>query len=340
MSQASAAFAHSMRAIRIRAPGGPEVLEPCQRQRPQAGPGEVQIKVSAAGVNRPDCLQRQGLYPPPVGASDLPGLEVSGTVSACGDGVSEWQVGDRVCALLAGGGYAEYCVAPAGQCLPIPEGLDFVAAAALPETWFTVWTNLVERGAPAAGERVLIHGGASGIGTTAIQIARERGAEVITTVGTQAKADALVALGATQVIKYREADFRTAIAERIGKQGVDVILDIVGGSYLKDNIKLLNPDGRLVLIGVLGGTRGELDMGRVLFKRLTITGSTLRARSVAEKTRLRDALLTEAWPDLAAGRTRPVIDSALPLAQAAQAHARMEANNVIGKLVLKVEEDG
>lgn len=338
MSQASAESSLSMRAIRIREPGGPEVLVPCQRGQPQPGPGEVQIRVAAAGVNRPDCLQRQGLYPPPAGASDLPGLEVAGTVSACGEGVSEWRVGDRVCALLAGGGYAEYCVAPAGQCLPIPEGLDFVAAAALPETWFTVWTNLVERGALAGGERVLIHGGASGIGTTAIQIARARGAEVITTVGSQAKADAVSTLGATQVINYREADFRTAIAERIGKQGVDVILDIVGGPYLKDNIKLLNPDGRLVLIGVLGGTRGELDMGRVLFKRLTITGSTLRARSVAEKTRLRDAVLAGAWPDLEAGRTRPVIDSVLPLAQAAEAHARMEANTVIGKLVLKVGE--
>lgn len=337
MTPATCDSLQTMQAIEIREPGAPEVLQITTRPRPVPGPGEVLIQVAAAGVNRPDCLQRKGLYPPPAGASDLPGLEVSGTVEACGEGVMEWHVGDRICALVSGGGYAEFCVAPAGQCLPIPAGLGPVEAAGLPETWFTVWTNLMERGALAPGETVLVHGGASGIGSTAIQIAKVHGARVLTTVGSADKAAAVAALGADLVVNYREQNFREAIVDAQGKAGVDVILDIVGGPYLEDNLKLMNPDGRLIVIGVLGGTTGSLDLGRLLFKRLTVTGSTLRARSVEQKTAIRDALLAKAWPDLAAGRTRPVIDRTMPLAEAAEAHRLMEANAVIGKIVLTLD---
>lgn len=340
MTPASEQSTQWMRAIEIREPGGPEVLQPTLRPLPEPGPGEVRVRVMAAGVNRPDCLQRQGRYPPPPGTTDIPGLEIAGWVHACGPDVDGVKVGDRVCALVAGGGYAEYCLSPVGQCLPIPDGLDFIEAAALPETWFTVWTNLIDRAHLTGGETVLVHGGASGIGSTAIQIAKALGARVLTTVGSAEKAAGIVDLGADLVINYREQNFREAIvAAQGGKTDVDVILDIVGGPYLEDNLKLLNPDGRLVVIGILGGSIGQLDLGRLLFKRLTVTGSTLRARSVAEKTTIRDALLARAWPDLATGRTRPLIDRTEPLENASAAHARMESNAVIGKIVLRVADE-
>ncbi len=329
----------SMAAVEIRNPGRDGELSPVTRPVPSAGPGEVLIRVAAAGVNRPDCLQRRGLYPPPAGASDLPGLEVAGRIAALGPGVTDWQPDDAVCALLSGGGYAEYCVAPAGQCLPVPHGLGMVQAAALPETYFTVWTNLFDRGRLQAGDLVLIHGGASGIGTTAIQLARAFGARVFATAGNDDKTALCRRLGAEIAVNYRAQDFAEVVRDATDRRGVDIILDIVGGSYYESNEKLLAPDGRLVVIGVLGGTNAEINLARILTKRLTITGSTLRARDTATKAAIAESLLANVWPKLQAGECLPVIQQELPLASAGQAHALLEANAAMGKIVLKVGDD-
>jgi putative PIG3 family NAD(P)H quinone oxidoreductase len=325
-----------MTAIEIKEPGGPEMLVPALRPRPEPGPGEVLIEVAAAGVNRPDILQRQGGYPPPPGASDIPGLEVAGRVVALGPGASRWQVDDEVCALVAGGGYAEYCAAPAQQCLPVPGDLDLVAAATLPETFFTVWTNVFERGRLQSGETFLVHGGSSGIGTTAIQLAAAFGARVFATAGSAAKCAACERLGAERAINYREEDFVAAIDQATGGRGVDVILDMVGGDYIQKNIKLLAPDGRLVNIAFLKGSKAEVNLLPVMVKRLTLTGSTLRPRSVAEKGAIARALEEKVWPLLAAGRVRPVIEGRFPLTRAADAHRLMESSAHIGKIVLVV----
>lgn len=329
-----------MIAIAIQEPGGPEVLVPVERPVPAAGQGEVLIKVAAAGVNRPDVLQRQGRYATPPGVTDIPGLEVSGVVAAVGPGVGTWAVGDRVCALVAGGGYAEYCVAPAVQCLPVPVGIDLVQAAAMPEVMFTVWSNVFERGHLAAGESILVHGGSSGIGTAAIQLARASGATVFATAGNDEKCRACEALGATQCVNYREADFVTVIRDATGGRGVDVVLDMVGGDYLQRNIDLLAPDGRLVQIGQLGGYRSQINTIPILQKRLTITGSTLRARSVEEKGRLAREVEQHVWPLVSSGAVRVLVHATFPLARAAEAHRLMEASSHIGKLVLLVESSG
>ena len=323
-----------MAAVEITEPGPPDVLCVARRPVPAPARGEVLIEVAAAGVNRPDCLQRLGLYPPPSDASDLPGLEVAGTVVAAADTVESLRVGDEVCALVSGGGYAEFCVAPAVQCLPIPTGFDFIQAAALPETFFTVWTNVFERGRLAAGESILIHGGASGIGTTAIQMARSCGARVFATVGNPEKRRLCEQLGAERAIEYRREQFLDVIKELTDGRGVDLILDIVGAKYLGDNIKSLNTDGRLVIIGSLGGREAELNLGRILFKRLTVTGSTLRARSTTDKGKIASALLENIWPKLESGEIAPVVQATYPLAEAAKAHAFMEANQSMGKLIL------
>lgn len=329
-----------MAAVEIREPGGPDVLRAVRRPVPQPAAGEVLIRVAAAGVNRPDCLQRQGLYPPPPGASDLPGLEVAGKIAALGPGlrqeVEAWAVGDRVCALLAGGGYAEYCTAPAVQCLPIPAGLDFTQAAAVPETFFTVWTNVFDRGRLGPGESILIHGGASGIGTTAIQLAHAHGARVFATVGNDAKRALCERLGAERTINYRTESFLDILQDEAG--GVDLILDIVGGKYLDDNIKLLKPDGRLIIIAVLGGAQAEINLARVLIKRLTLTGSTLRAREADFKGAIAAALREHVWPKLADGTIAPVIQATFPLHEARRAHELLEANQAQGKLVLQVAD--
>ncbi len=323
-----------MTAIEISTTGNPDVLRPVRRPLPHPGAGEVLIRVAAAGVNRPDCLQRRGRYPPPEGASDLPGLEVAGTVVATAGDVSSLSIGDRVCALLTGGGYAEYCTAPAGQCLPIPAGLDFIQAAALPETFFTVWTNVFDRGRLTSGETLLVHGGASGIGTTAIQLARAFGSRVFATAGNDEKCRLCEDLGAEHAINYRREPFPAIIKSTAG--GIDVILDIVGGAYLDDNTKLLNAEGRLVVIGVLGGATGELNLARVLMKRLVITGSTLRARSPATKNAIALALRAQVWPKIEAGIITPVIHARLPLTQASRAHEMLEANEAMGKIVLLI----
>jgi putative PIG3 family NAD(P)H quinone oxidoreductase len=323
-----------MLAIEIREPGGPEVLVPVERPQPRAGPGEVLIKVSAAGVNRPDLLQRQGQYPPPPGASDIPGLEVAGTAVAIGTSAGGWREGDAVCALVAGGGYAEYCVAPAPQCLPVPKGLDFTAAAAMPETFFTVWTNVFDRGRLTQGESLLVHGGASGIGTTAIQLARARGARVFATAGAAVKCEACERLGAERCINYRTDDFALELKQLTGGRGVDVILDMVGAPYFSRNIEVLATGGRLVEIAVLHGARADLDILAVMRRRLIITGSTLRPRTVAEKGAIAAALGREVWPLVESGRVRPVIHATFPLPSAAEAHRVMESGSHIGKLVL------
>jgi putative PIG3 family NAD(P)H quinone oxidoreductase len=327
-----------MRAVEIRTPGPPDVLQLCERPVPQPGAEDVLIRVAAAGVNRPDCLQRRGLYPAPRGASDLPGLEVSGVVVALGAGVTTPEGGTPVCALLAGGGYAEYCSVPAVQCLPVPAGLSMLEAAAIPETFFTVWTNLFERGRLQAGETVLVHGGASGIGTTAIQLARAFGAEVFATVSSAAKRELCEKLGARRAIVYQDENFVDVVREATGGKGVDVILDIVGGNYLESNLGALATDGRLVVIGVLGGARGTVNLGQMLTRRLTITASTLRARSATEKGRIAQALAAHVWPLLARRQVVPVIQATFPLAEAAQAHALLEDNRAMGKAVLVVDE--
>jgi putative PIG3 family NAD(P)H quinone oxidoreductase len=325
----------TMTAIEIREPGGPGVLTPVQRPVPTFAGDEVLIRVAAAGVNRPDCLQRQGLYPPPQGASDIPGLEVAGTVVAAGSNVEDLDIGDPVCALLTGGGYAEYCVAPAQQCLPVPDGFTFIEAAALPETFFTVWTNIFDRAQLAEGETILVHGGASGIGTTAIQLARAFGARVFATVGSDEKRAFCENLGAERAINYRTENFLDVIKEQAG--GADVILDIVGGKYLDDNLKLLKPDGRLVVIAVLGGAKAELNLARVMMKRLRVTGSTLRAREPEFKAGIARSLQNEVWPKLVDGELKPIIQATFALADAARAHEILDANQAMGKIVLQVE---
>ncbi|MCC7413729.1 MAG: NAD(P)H-quinone oxidoreductase [Gammaproteobacteria bacterium] len=330
-----------MRAVEITVPGGPEVLVPGTRPRPVPGPGEVLLRVAAAGVNRPDCFQRAGAYPPPPGASDIPGLEVAGTVVALGGGDSAGITeGDRVCALVAGGGYAEFCTAPAPQCLPVPRGLSLAEAAALPETFFTVWSNVFDRGHLQAGETLLVHGGASGIGTTAIQLARAFGAEVIVTVGSADKQQACLDLGARRAINYRQEDFVAVVNEMTAGRGVDLILDMVGGDYVARNVGILAPDGRLVQIAFLGAARRgspvSFDYAPVMHKRLTLTGSTLRPRPIEFKAAIARALRERVWPLIEAGRVRPVIHRTLALEQAAEAHRLLESNTVIGKLVLVV----
>ncbi len=324
----------SMTVVEITEFGAPEVLETRQRPVPRPGPDDLLVRVAAAGVNRPDVMQRQGGYPPPPGASDIPGLELAGTVVGIGDGVSDWAVGDAVCALVAGGAYAEYALVPAPQALPVPAGLDAVSAAALPETMFTVWSNLFQRARLQAGEVALIHGGSSGIGTTAIQLAKAFGATVLTTVGNDEKAAACLELGAAAAINYRQQDFVEAVQAFTGNTGVDVVLDMVGGAYLERNLSLLKPEGRLAIIALIGGARADIDLLKLLVRRLTVTGSTLRPRSVAEKGAIAQALRDRVWPLIAAGQVRPVIHATFPLAEAAAAHRVMEASTHIGKLVL------
>jgi putative PIG3 family NAD(P)H quinone oxidoreductase len=323
-----------MTAIAIREPGGPEVLTPVESPVPRPGPGEVLIKVAAAGVNRPDAMQRAGLYPPPPGAPDTPGLEVAGEIVALGGPVERWRAGDPVTALVAGGGYAEYCVAPAPQCLPIPGELDLVEAASLPETFFTVWSNVFDRGQLKSGERFLVHGGSSGIGTTAIQMAKAWGAEVFTTAGSAEKCRACEGLGADLAINYRDEDFVEAVKAATGGAGVDVILDMVGGDYIAKNIALLAPDGRLCFIAFLQGSKAEVNFLPVLVKRLTIGGSTLRPRPVAFKAAIARNLEEKIWPLIAEGRIKPVIHQTFPLAEAAEAHRLMESSAHIGKIML------
>lgn len=326
----------TMRAVEITQPGGPEVLVPTTRPVPQPAAGEVLIRVAVAGVNRPDVVQRQGLYPPPPGASDLPGLEVAGTIVALGPDVTGWQVGDMVCALLGGGGYAEYATAPVGQCLPVPAGLDMVQAAALPETVMTVWTNVFERAGLLPGESLLVHGGTSGIGTMAIQLAKALGAKVFATAGGAEKAAACAALGADHAIDYKAQDFVAVVKEATGKRGVDVVLDMVGGDYLPRNIDCLAMDGRHVSIAFLRGPKVELNMMPVMLKRLTLTGSTLRARSAGQKKALAAAVQEKVWPLITAGKVRPVIAATFPLEQAADAHRLMESSTHVGKIMLVV----
>jgi NADPH:quinone reductase len=326
-----------MIAVEISHPGGPEVLLPVERPLPAAGPGEILIRVEAAGVNRPDIMQREGKYPPPPGASDLPGLEVAGTVTHAGDG-SRWRPGDRVCALVSGGGYAEFCAAPAVQCLPIPRGMDAVTAAAIPETYFTVWTNLFQRGQLRAGERVLIHGGTSGIGSTAIQLARAFGARPYATAGSEDKCEACRRLGAVDAINYRTRDFVEAVREMTGEEGVDVVLDIIGGDYLPRNIECLRLHGRLLQVGLIGGAKSLINLRPILQNRLTLTGSTLRPRTAEEKGAIARELEERVWPLLADGEVGPVVHATFPLREAAQAHRVLESGEVVGKVVLTVSE--
>ena len=322
-----------MRAVEITKPGGPEVLQMTQRPMPVAGHGQVVLKVAYAGVNRPDALQRAGMYAPPPTASDLPGLEASGTVVAIGDGVAGLKVGDQVCALLPGGGYAEYVMTPAAHCLPVPDGLSLKEAACLPETFFTVWSNVFTRGGLKAGERFLIHGGSSGIGTTAIQLANAFGARVFVTAGSAEKCAACVALGAEKAINYKEEDFVEVMK---AEGGADLVLDMVGGDYIPRNIKVLANNGRLVQIAFLQGPVVELNFAMMMMKRLTITGSTLRPQSDLAKSRIAQDLRQAVWPLIAAGKVKPVMDSTFDLADAADAHARMESSGHIGKIVLTV----
>ncbi|MBW4793826.1 NAD(P)H-quinone oxidoreductase [Pseudomonas tolaasii] len=330
------ALAQEMTLIEITTPGGPEVLKPRQEPVPAPAAGEILIQVHAAGVNRPDALQRAGKYPMKPGMSPIPGLEIAGEVVALGDGVTEYDLGDKVCALTNGGGYAQYCVVPASQALPLPEGMEWIQAAAIPETFFTVWANLFGIGDAHKGQRVLIHGGTSGIGTTALMLCREFGIEAFATAGSEEKCAAIRALGA-EAINYREQDFADVIAEKTGGQGVDVVLDIMGGSYLNNNLKALAMDGRIVMLGFLGGAKAnDVDLLTILGKRAIVTGSLLRARTKAEKAAIADQLREHVWPVLSAGRCLPMIDQVFDYTQADQAHARMEGGDHIGKIVLKV----
>ena len=322
-----------MRAVEITAPGGPDVLRLAERPVPEPGPGQVRLRLAHAGVNRPDALQRAGAYAPPPTASDLPGLEGAGEVVAVGPGVDEPSVGDRVCALLPGGGYAEQVVTPAAHCLPVPDGMDLKQAACLPETYFTVWSNVFMRGALIAGERFLVHGGSSGIGTTAIQLGREFGARVFATAGTDDKCAKCTELGAERAINYRREDFVEVLKPEGGAQ---LILDMVGGDYIARNVRALADDGRLVQIAFLSGPKVELNFAQVMARRLTITGSTLRPQSDLAKARIAEALRRDVWPLLSAGRIGPVMDSEFPLEQAARAHAHMESSDHIGKIVLSI----
>lgn len=326
----------SMKAIEIVEPGGPEMLRPCTRPVPEPGEGEVLVRVAAAGVNFPDVAQRRGNYPPPPGASDLPGLELSGEIVALGPGVSGPAPGESVCALVSGGGYAGYCAVPVPQCLPVPDGLDMVQAAALPETFFTVWTNLFDGGRLRAGETVLIHGGSGGIGTTAIQIARAFGARVFATARAAEKCAFCEELGAERAINYSDEDFVAVVRELTEKRGVELILDMVGGDYLARNVRALAVEGRLVQIAVREGAEATIPLGLLMVKRLVLTGSTLRPRTVAQKGAIADALREKVWPLLAEGSVRPVIHTTFALDEAARAHALMESSAHIGKIVLTV----
>jgi NADPH2:quinone reductase len=323
-----------MTAIEIAGFGGPEVLKPVRRPRPRPAAGEVLVQVAAAGVNRPDVLQRQGGYKPPPGASDIPGLEIAGRIVELGEGVSEWHLGNHVTALVAGGGYAEFCAAPAPQCLPFPAGYDAVRAAAIPETFFTVWTNVFDRGRLLPGESFLVHGGSSGIGTTAIQLAHAFGSRVFTTAGSAEKCAACVKLGAEIAIDHRREDFVAAIEAATQSKGVDVILDMVGGGYINRNLKILALEGRLVQIAFLEGSKAEIDFGPLMMRRQTITGSTLRPRSVGEKGAIAKSLREKVWPLIEAGKIAPVLYRTFPLAEAAEAHRLMESSRHIGKIVL------
>ena len=324
----------TMTAIEIAEPGGPEVLRAASVTRPDPKAGEVLIKVAAAGVNRPDVLQRKGHYPPPAGASPLPGLEVAGTVVAAAPDVTAPRIGDQVCALVTGGGYAEYCVAPAPTCLPVPTQLDMTEAAALPETFFTVWTNVFDRAGLKSGETILIHGGSSGIGTTAIQLARAFGARVLATAGSAEKCAACAELGAQKAINYRDEDFVAVAKASTDDRGVDVILDMVGGDYIARNIEAMAVDGRHVSIAFLTGAKVTVNMQQIMVKRLTLTGSTLRARPVTEKAVIAQSLQKSVWPLLEQGTVRPVVFRTFPLGDAAKAHALMESGAHIGKIVL------
>ncbi len=323
-----------MTAIAIRAPGGTDMLVPEQRPLPRPGEREVLVKVTAAGVNRPDVMQRQGLYPPPADATDIPGLEIAGEVVALGAGVTRWNLGDNVMALVVGGGYAEYCAAHESHALPIPAGLTLVAAAAIPETFFTVWHNAFERGRLKAGETLLVHGGSSGIGTAAIQLGKAFGAQVIATAGSAEKCDACRRLGADLAINYKAEDFVTAAKAATNGRGADVILDIVGGDYIERNYEAAAVEGRVVQIAFQSSSKASVDFRRIMLKRLTHTGSTLRARSVADKGAIAKAVETHVLPLIAAGKVRPLIDSTFPFVQASVAHARMETSAHIGKIVL------
>ncbi|QIB64446.1 NAD(P)H-quinone oxidoreductase [Kineobactrum salinum] len=324
-----------MRCMEIREPGGPQVLQLTERERPRPAADEVLIAVAAAGVNRPDVMQRKGLYPAPPGASDLPGLEVAGTVMSVGSAVSQWREGDEVCALTNGGGYAEYVTAPAGQCLPLPPGMEMTAAAGLPETCFTVWSNVFDRGRLRAGEQLLVHGGSSGIGTTAIQLARALGATVYATAGSAEKCAACMELGAARAVNYREQDF-VEVLQSACSGGFDVILDMVGGDYINRNIKLAAVDGRIVNIAFQGGFEVTVNFVPVLLKRLTLTASTLRPQSAAAKAAIADSLRQHVWPLLEREEVKPVIAAVMPLEEAAAAHELMESSQHIGKIILQV----
>ncbi|HTV97639.1 MAG TPA: NAD(P)H-quinone oxidoreductase [Steroidobacteraceae bacterium] len=326
-----------MAVIEIAAPGGPEQLKLGRRPTPRPAAGEVLVRVAAAGVNRPDVMQRQGRYPPPPGASDLPGLEIAGEVVALGGRASGVAIGDRVTALLPGGGYAEYAVAAAPLCLPLPQGVSLIEAAAIPETFFTVWTNLFDRAGLQSGESVLIHGGTSGIGTTAIQLAAARGARVFATAGTPEKVRACEQFGAARGIDYHTEDFVEVVRRETDGTGVNVILDMVGASYLARNLEAAAVEGRLVVISLLSGARAELNLGTILTKRLTLTGSTLRSRSVEQKALVAEGVRRNVWPLLSTGRVKPIIYATFPLAQASEAHRLMESSKHIGKIVLTIE---
>jgi putative PIG3 family NAD(P)H quinone oxidoreductase len=326
----------TMTAIELKTPGGPENLVPGSRPTPKPGKGEVLIKVAAAAINRPDVLQRQGKYPPPPGAPDTLGLDVAGTVVAAGPDVTWPKVGDQVCALVAGGGYAEYAVAPAPQCMPVPKGFSMAEAASLPETYFTVWTNVFERGRLQPGETFLVHGGASGIGTTAIQLAKALASRVFATAGTADKCAACEKLGAEKAVNYKTEDWLAVIKQATKNEGVDVILDMVGGDYTPRNLELLRTDGRVVQIAFLRGNKVEIDLNAIMRKRLTLTGSTLRPRSVAEKGQIAQALRAKVWPLFESGKLKPVIHATFPLAKTADAHRMMDADQHTGKIVLTV----
>ncbi len=334
----TSALAATMRAIEITSPGAPDVLRIGTRPVPRPGPGEVLIEVSAAGVNRPDVLQRVGGYPPPPGASDIPGLEVAGTIVLLGAGVTRWKIGERVCALVTGGGYSEYVNAPAPQCLPIPRGVTMIEAAGIPETFFTVWINVYERARLAPGESLRVQGGSSGIGVTAIQIAHALGNRVLVTAGSDEKCRACEKLGAQRAINYRTEDFVKIVKELTDGRGVDVILDMVAGDYVPRELSCLADDGRLVLIAFLGGTKANIDMSDILRRRLTITGSTLRPRPVETKAAVAKALEEKVWPLIEVGRIRPVVFRTFPLEQASAAHTLMESSAHVGKIILEIKK--
>lgn len=332
----TSAVPETMTAVEIPTPGGPEALVPGSRAVPRPGDGEVLIAVAAAGVNYPDVAQRRGTYPPPPGASDIPGLEVAGTIAALGPNTTGWKLGDAVCALVPGGGYAEYCVTPGSSCLPVPKGLGMKEAAALPETFFTVWTNLIDRGRLAPGETVLIHGGSGGIGTAGIQVAKAMGARVLATARTADKCRLCEEIGAEHAINYKDEDFVAVSKELTGGKGVDVILDMVGGDYVQRNIEALAVEGRLVQIATLGGAKATVFVPMIMQKRLTVTGSTLRPRSVADKAAIASALRAHIWPKIESGAIRPVMHAEFALRDAAKAHELMETGNHVGKIVLNV----